>query len=190
MNPSFNQPKDSCGEPRKASGSDTDPSESCTSASLSLRDLDAAAQLFYRDPDWGSFYGDKFRSEAEQIFSAPPSAVKGVFLPDGKLVGVGVVQKENFDYAYWSLTWIMVDIDYRNQGFGRVIVDTLLAHAKTEQEKSHNPNCRVLISAVAEQNMFYSRGWRFKTIAEGPLPGEQLMLLDVNGPGLPLRPRT
>jgi GNAT superfamily N-acetyltransferase len=154
-----------------------------------VQQLDDAKQLFYKDSDWGEFYGDKFRVEAEQVLSMPPSAVKGIFLPCGKLVGVGVVQKEGFDYAYWSLTWIMVDSDYRNQGLGRVVVDTLLDHAKTEQAKSHNPNCRVLISAVVGQHEFYSRGWGFKTLAEGPLPGERLMMLDATGPGLPLRPQ-
>lgn len=189
MNPSLNQPKDAPRESQNGPGSDSHLIKSCTSASLTVDHLDDAKQLFYKEPGWGQFYGDKFRVEAEQALSMPPSAVKGIFLPSGKLVGVGVALKEAFDYAYWSLTWIMVDNEHRNQGLGRVVVDTLLGHAKTEQAKSHNPNCRVLISAVTGQHMFYSRGWGFKTLAEGPLEGEQLMLLDVTGPGLPLRPQ-
>lgn len=161
----------------------------CTSRPLSVPELDGAHALFARDPDWGEFYGEKFRAESEAILNMPPSGVIGTFLPDGKLVGVGVAVKEAFDYAYWSLTWIFVDIDARGQGFGRVIVDSLLHHIKVEQGRSHNPNARVLLSTTEDVEKFYERGWGFKTLSDGPLPGERLMMLDLVGPGLELSPR-
>ena len=161
----------------------------CSSRLLSIQELDQAKALFVRDPDWGEFYGNKFRVEAEQIMKVPPSGAVGVFLPDGKLIGVGVAAKEPFDYAYWSLTWIFVDIDARGAGFGRVIVDSLLHHVKAQQEQSHNPNARVLLSTSEDVEKFYERGWGFKTLSEGPVPGERFMMLDLVGPGLPLRGR-
>jgi hypothetical protein len=161
----------------------------CASRLLSVQELEQAQRLFYNDPEWGEFYGNKFRVEAAQIMNVPSSGVIGVFLPDGRLVGVGVAAKEPFDYAYWSLTWIFVDIASRGTGVGRVIVDSLLVHMKARQEQSHNPNARVLLSTTEDVERFYERGWGFRTIAEGPLAGERLMMLDLVGPGLPLRSR-
>jgi hypothetical protein len=100
-----------------------------------------------------------------------------------------VAAKEPFDYAYWSLTWIFVDIDTRGTGVGRVIVDSLLVHIRARQEESHNPNARVLLSTTQDVEGFYQRGWGFRTISDGPLGGERLMMLDLIGPGLPLRSR-
>ncbi len=160
----------------------------CTSRPLRVDELDLARELFVRDPDWGKFYGDKFRQEAERAVLSPPSAICGTFLPDGRLVGVGAALKEGFDYAYWSLTWIFVDMEMRGKGLGRVVVDSLLLHIKGEQAKSHNPNVRVLLSTTEDVASFYGRGWGFNTISTGPLPGEHLMMLDLVGPGLPLRP--
>jgi hypothetical protein len=75
----------------------------------------------------------------------------------------------------------------RGKGLGRVVVDSLLLHVKGEQAKSHNPNARVLLSTTEDVASFYGRGWGFNTISTGPLPGEHLMMLDLVGPGLPLR---
>ena len=130
----------------------------------------------------------KFREEAGGIIARPPSAVQGIFLPDGTLVAVGVGEKAGYDFDYWTVTWIVVDFNHRQKGLGKVVVDTLLAHAKSEQEQYRNPNCRVLISAVLNRSSYYERGWGFKTLVEGPLPCEALMFLDVMRPGLQLRP--
>jgi len=176
-------------ETREASNEPSRFPARCSSRLLSLGELDQARALFVRDPDWGEFYGNKFRAETEEILKAPPSGAIGVFLPEGRMIGVGVAVKESFDYAYWSLTWIFVDIEARGGGFGRVIVDSLLHHIKAQQELSHNPNARVLLSTSADVEKFYERGWGFKTLSEGPLPGERFMMLDLVGPGLPLRPR-
>jgi GNAT superfamily N-acetyltransferase len=161
----------------------------CSSRLLLVQELDPARALFVRDPGWGEFYGNKFRIEAEQIMKTPGSGVVGVFQPGDRLVGLGVAAKEPFDYAYWSLTWIFVDVDQRGGGFGRVVVDSLLSHIKARQEESHNPNARVLLSTSEDVEKFYQRGWGFKTLADGPLPGERLMMLDLVGPGLNLRSR-
>jgi ribosomal protein S18 acetylase RimI-like enzyme len=161
----------------------------CSSRLLLAQELDLAQALFVRDPSWGEFYGNRFRNEAAQIMNTPGSGVVGVFQPNERLVGVGVAAKEPFDYAYWSLTWIFVDVDVRGAGFGRVVVDSLLSHIKARQEESHNPNARVLLSTSEDVEKFYQRGWGFKTLSDGPLPGERFMMLDLVGPGLNLRPR-
>jgi GNAT superfamily N-acetyltransferase len=161
--------------------------ELSTVRTLSLQEIDMATKLFERDPDWGSFYGEKFRVEVAQAIKAPPSTLHGSFSVDGSLMAVGAVFKEPFDYAYWSLSWIFVDVDARGRGFGRQIVDSLIAHARAEQLKSHNPNCRVLLSTNSSVAAFYEKGWGFLSIHSGPLPGETLMSLDVEGPGLPMR---
>ena len=161
----------------------------CSSRLLAIEELDTARALFVRDPDWGEFYADKFRTEVEALLRSPPSGVIGVFTSNGTLVGVGVAAKEPFDYAYWSITWIFVDADVRGQGYGRVVVDAVLAHIQGAQEKSHNPNARVLLSTSDDVEKFYQRGWGFKTLSDGPLPGERFMMLDLIGPGIPLRPR-
>jgi GNAT superfamily N-acetyltransferase len=162
---------------------------SCTARNLTANDLDAAKRLFVKDQDWGEYYGGLFRQEAESIIARPPSAVKGLFLSDGSLAAVGVVEKAGFDFAYWTLTWVMVDNAYRGQGLGRAIIDTLIEHAKREQSVGYrNQNCRILISAVLDQAQFYAHYWGFKPLMEGPLQGEQLMGLDAKGPFLPLPP--
>lgn len=163
--------------------------QGCSSRLLSIHELDQAQILFVRDPDWGEFYANKFRAEAERIVHVPGSGVIGIFVPQRGLVGVGAAIKEPFDYAYWSLTWIFVDVGARGVGFGRVVVDSLLNHIKTRQEDSHNPNARVLLSTSEDVEKFYQRGWGFRTLSDGPLPGERLMMLDLVGPGLPLRSR-
>lgn len=157
---------------------------------VSLQEIDAATKLFERDPGWGSFYGEKFRREAAAALRAPPSTIHGCFFSDGSVVAVGGVFKEPFDYAYWSLSWIFVDVDARGLGFGKLIVDSLLAHARNEQLKSHNPNCRILLSTTSKVAGFYEKEWGFRSILTGPLPEEHLMSLDGVGPGLPIRKST
>ena len=160
---------------------------SATVRPVSAQDIDAATRLFERDPGWGSFYGEKFRGEAAAALRVSPSTVLGCFLSNGTVVAVGGAFKEPFDYAYWSLSWIFVDVDARGHGFGKLIVDSLIAHARNEQLKSHNPNCRVLLSTTSNVAGYYEREWGFRSILTGPLPGEHLMSLDVVGPGLPIR---
>lgn len=166
-----------------------------TSRVIGRDDLDAATHLFLKDPDWGAFYGEKFRAEAAHVMDiaraegvgAHQSAIVGTFSDSGKLVGVGAAFKDGCDYAYWSISWVMVDSDLRGQGLGRVVVDSLLHHARIEQEKSHNPNCRVVLSTTKDLEEWYSTHWGFRTIDTGPLEGERLMRLDLVGPGLPLK---
>ena len=163
--------------------------ELLTVRTLSLQEIDMATKLFERDPNWGGFYGEKFRVEVAHAIKLPPSTLHGSFSSEGRLIAVGAVFKEPFDYAYWSLSWIFVDVDARGRGFGRQIVGSLIAHARSEQLKSHNPNCRVLLSTSSSVAAFYEKGWGFRAIHSGPLSGESLMSLDVEGPGLPMRNR-
>lgn len=65
----------------------------------------------------------------------------------------------------------------------------MLDYAQEAQSREQNPNCRVLLSAVGEGvARFYEAKLGFTTLALGPLPdGEQLMMKDIVGPGLPSR---
>jgi GNAT superfamily N-acetyltransferase len=161
-----------------------------TARFLSSNDLDCAVRLFEKDPGWGTFYGEKFRDEMQTSLTQPPSAVFGLFTEEQRLIAVGAVLKELFDYAYWSITWIFVDLDHRGKGVGRTLVRTLLEYAQQQQKLSHNPNCRVLLSANSQKSAaFYQSEFGFRTLAEGPLDGEHLMYVDLSGPGLPIRRR-
>lgn len=157
------------------------------SREITLADIPAAAGLFLRDPQWGEFYSERFRNEAEALIRRAPGSLRGIFTPAGRLLAVGAIDKAGFDYAYWSITWVMVDWEHRGLGLGRAVIDDLLRHAKEIQQRSHNPNLRVLLTTADDVAPFYEKGWGFQTIQRGPLPGEHLMSLDVVGPGLPLK---
>jgi GNAT superfamily N-acetyltransferase len=169
---------------RKGSAEEAKLPTTITIEKIESAEVIASAKAIVND-EWGGFYGDKFEQEALQIMRQAPSIIHGYYLPSGQLVGVGCLLRAGFDYAYWSLTWIMVDKAHRGLGIGKAIVDSLLDYARDEQAKCHNPNCRVLLTTTKPE--FYSKNWNFKTITEGPLAGEHLMMLDVVGPGLEIR---
>ena len=153
---------------------------------LTKSDLSAASALFENAPGWES-YAAAFRSDAERCLNSSQSVVIGIFRGE-VLVAVGMIDKERFDFAYWSVTWVMVDTAMRRSGLGRMVMEALIEHAKLKQADSHNPNCRILLSAVDDAAASFYENLGFTSLMRGPLPGgEQLMAKDVCGPGLPLR---
>lgn len=156
-----------------------------TSRLLTQGDLDAAVGLFNRSPGWED-YAEAFRKDAERYLSNQPSAVYGVFAENGALAAVGIVIKEDWDFAYWAVTWVMVDQEMRGQGYGERVMSTLIDHAKAYQVTRPNRNCRVLLSAVDEDATRFYQKLGFAVLLSGPLPGgECLMYRDIAGPGLP-----
>ena len=153
---------------------------------LTSADLSAAEQLFRKSEGWEE-YAEDFRADALRYIKEPPSAVFGLFEEGERLVAVGVLMRQHWDFAYWALSWVMVDPDMRRKGYGEQVVHAMLDHAKQHQETTTNPNCRVLLSAVGEQATRFYEKLGFSRLYDGPLPnGECLMLRDVTGPGLPL----
>ena len=88
---------------------------------IEFAELDQAVKLFSTTPGWEN-YAENFRGEAIQFIESPLSAVLGAFMRDGTLVATGCAIKESFDFAYWSITWLMVDQALRGQGVGAQIV--------------------------------------------------------------------
>ncbi len=182
--------------PREGSSLDRQRLVPTTAITRILRadEIDAAVDLFKRSPGWED-YAEDFRKDAARFLSDSPSAVYGVFedrvTPKGEacstIVGVGILIREQWDFAYWAVTWVMVDPNMRGKGYGERLMDAILDHAKHHQATTTNPNTRVLLSAVDEAATRFYEKLGFKTLLPGPIPnGECLMYRDVTGPGLPL----
>jgi hypothetical protein len=76
---------------------------------LTHEDLPAAVALFERAPGWEE-YAKHFEADAKRFISDPPSAVYGVFREE-LLVGVGAIIREHWDFAYWAVSWVMIDVE-------------------------------------------------------------------------------
>lgn len=124
---------------------------------LGTNEIPEASKLIRKQ--WGDLYGAFFADEAETLIQQPSNAVYGNFSDDGSLQGLGMVTKDQIDYALWGITWLVVSEKERERGIGSKILSTLEEYAVINQNDYPTNDCLVLLTTTMP-GFYIKRGYK------------------------------
>lgn len=112
--------------------------------------------------EWGREYSAYFLNEMTHLLKTPYAVLLGAVNQENELCGITVINKAEMDFAYWSITWVLVSPECRSLGLGKRLVQAAETHAVSDRVNYPvGSSKRLVIQLTTSSPAFYEKlGYR------------------------------
>lgn len=113
--------------------------------------------------EWGNSYAAHFLEEVRSLVDLRAHVLFGVFSETKDLLAIGLITKEQIDYALWGITWLVVKKEHRKQGIGKTLLERMEDFAAVSQADYPTDDCLILLTTATPD---YYRRFKYEVIKQ------------------------